>query len=392
MDIPIRRLISPAKRLIISGGSPIIPHDELAGPIKILGIKPVSNITFLNANMPIDTFRHIGSFNRQVYAEVSPQTIIPGSFLIRYEEENYRFYIDYAQQKCFKCKNIGHKILECPLNNIEDTTRAPITYHDQNTNEEQNNTIDEQPQLAECSEADTENQENEQPSEALGSTSETDKEGSDSEEPNEDETEENQQIKTKTVPLNINSELGLNSNPPEQYENEETTNTQAKKRALSTSTEGEQSQERLIPTKKTITAQQVELKELQINLIDIAHQQKQGEDKNIPTNNPRNIKRNQAIEEMMTSVEPIIRAKPDEYIFSYSTLKKFIKETKTKTDPEILQITKVYSRNKPLEVYHMLDTLYHELEYSKIKQRFTKIMNIIIPDTKQNDEPDPTKK
>lgn len=64
--IPYRRLINPAKRIIISNVQPIIPHDIISEAISNLSIKMLSPITFMKAGFSNDEFGHIGSFRRQI--------------------------------------------------------------------------------------------------------------------------------------------------------------------------------------------------------------------------------------------------------------------------------------------------------------------------------------
>lgn len=123
--IPIRRLISTAQRAIISGGSPIVPHDRIENEIKKMNFQLASNITFINAGMNTNNLNHIMSFKRQVYLNLTNENQLPASFLINYEDDDYRFFLDLPQQKCFSCNGFGHIAANCP-ENITNNQPNPI--------------------------------------------------------------------------------------------------------------------------------------------------------------------------------------------------------------------------------------------------------------------------
>ncbi|XP_050507664.1 uncharacterized protein LOC126885238 [Diabrotica virgifera virgifera] len=62
-DIEIRRLITPASRLVISGVCPSIPNTIIEEELKKLELTAVSKITFLKVGMPESEYSHILSFS-----------------------------------------------------------------------------------------------------------------------------------------------------------------------------------------------------------------------------------------------------------------------------------------------------------------------------------------
>lgn len=116
IEVPIRRLITPAKRIVISNVCPSIPHEVVEIALKNLDLKLVSPISFLRAGIPGDEFSHILSFRRQVYISPSQDdnTEIPTSIVISYEETNYRIFLSTDTMECFICKKSGHVANDCP--------------------------------------------------------------------------------------------------------------------------------------------------------------------------------------------------------------------------------------------------------------------------------------
>lgn len=53
-ETSIRRLVSPARRIILSNVAPTIPHELLEDTIRDLGFKPVSPVTLLRAGVSRD--------------------------------------------------------------------------------------------------------------------------------------------------------------------------------------------------------------------------------------------------------------------------------------------------------------------------------------------------
>lgn len=118
-EVPIRRLVTPAKRLLISNVCPSIPHEILEAALKGIGLKLVSPISFLRAGIPGEEFNHILSFRRQVY--VSPPQgshfELQTSIVISFDETSYRIFISTDSTECYLCKKLGHIASNCPQTN-----------------------------------------------------------------------------------------------------------------------------------------------------------------------------------------------------------------------------------------------------------------------------------
>ncbi|KAJ3665264.1 hypothetical protein Zmor_000767 [Zophobas morio] len=119
IEIKIRRLLNPAKRIILSNVCPTIPHSIVENQVKMLGFTAVSPMTFLRAGIQNSAFSHVLSFRRQIY--VQPSSIsLPSSVVLKYDDTNYRLFLSF-DDVCFKCKAAGHYAVDCP-NVIEKST------------------------------------------------------------------------------------------------------------------------------------------------------------------------------------------------------------------------------------------------------------------------------
>lgn len=116
LDVGIRRLITPAKRIILSNVCPTIPHSILEDEIRKLGLKTASPMSFLRASLTGQEFAHILSFRRQIYVQPDDIIELPSSVVIQYEETQYRIFLSYDSLVCFQCKEKGHVAKHCPQN------------------------------------------------------------------------------------------------------------------------------------------------------------------------------------------------------------------------------------------------------------------------------------
>ncbi|KAF0705572.1 DNA replication licensing factor MCM4-like, partial [Aphis craccivora] len=106
--IKIRRLINPAKRIIISNVSPAIPNEDTLSHLKDLNIQTLSQITHVNAGFNIAELAHILSFRRQVYINPDDFLKLPGSLLINHENTHHRIFLSDDTLFCYLCKLKGH--------------------------------------------------------------------------------------------------------------------------------------------------------------------------------------------------------------------------------------------------------------------------------------------
>lgn len=117
--IPVRKLIIPARRFIVSNVSPCIPHHVLEERLKNEGVKLVSPVSFMGAGIGVDEYRHVLSFRRQFFATEDTTSSIPPTLLIKYDDEEYRVFLTDDQLKCFRCKEVGHVAAKCQYQLIE---------------------------------------------------------------------------------------------------------------------------------------------------------------------------------------------------------------------------------------------------------------------------------
>lgn len=122
IQLPIRRLISPSKRLIISNVHPCVPNEELEKHLLEIGFTLSSRVTFMGAGFAdIPELSHIKSFRRQVYFVPDEDLEIPPSFVITFEDEEFRVFIS-DEIKCFVCKESGHVAGKCNKQQPNETT------------------------------------------------------------------------------------------------------------------------------------------------------------------------------------------------------------------------------------------------------------------------------
>jgi hypothetical protein len=124
----VRKLISPAKRIIISNVCSSIPHHIIEQALKQTGLKLVSQITTLRAGI---AYAHIESFKRQVYVAPQPEETenLPTSIVISYEGTTYRIFTTYDEMVCFLCQKTGHIAAKChnPTENAIQQEDLPYT-------------------------------------------------------------------------------------------------------------------------------------------------------------------------------------------------------------------------------------------------------------------------
>lgn len=118
--VPVRKLIMPAKKIVISNVSPCIPHHVLEEKLKDAGLRLVSPISFMGAGIGLEEYKHVLSFRRQVFIAEDPATSVPSSLLVTHDSEEYRVYLSDDQLRCFRCKDLGHVAAKCPNQTEED--------------------------------------------------------------------------------------------------------------------------------------------------------------------------------------------------------------------------------------------------------------------------------
>uniref|UniRef100_A0A2S2QA68 Transposon TX1 uncharacterized protein n=1 Tax=Sipha flava TaxID=143950 RepID=A0A2S2QA68_9HEMI len=121
-NIPIRRLLNPAKRFIISNVCPSIPNQAITDALKNIDILPISQINHLKAGINIEGYEHIMSFRRQIYLKHEDIPKLPNSLLITQNESQFRIFFTDDKITCFLCKATGHTTNNCK-NNVDDKSK-----------------------------------------------------------------------------------------------------------------------------------------------------------------------------------------------------------------------------------------------------------------------------
>jgi hypothetical protein len=139
--IPACKLVAPTKKIIFSNVQPCIPDSLLLDQIQALNLKPASTIQDLHLKLENGgKYTHVRSFRRCVYVYSEIELQLPDSFLISFEDENYRIYLSNDQLRCYLCKSFGHVAEKCD-NKLVESFHATASNESQETNDSSNNEI-----------------------------------------------------------------------------------------------------------------------------------------------------------------------------------------------------------------------------------------------------------
>ncbi|CAI6347745.1 unnamed protein product [Macrosiphum euphorbiae] len=112
--IPIRRLLNPAKRYIISNVCPSIPNQAITNALNGLDIFPISQISHLKAGINIEGFEHIMSSEDNYTSNTKTFLNSPTHYLvITTNESQFRIFFTDDIVTCFICKASGHTSNNC---------------------------------------------------------------------------------------------------------------------------------------------------------------------------------------------------------------------------------------------------------------------------------------
>lgn len=115
--IPIRPLVLPSQRLIISPVQPIIPDSLIENELKKIGIKLTTPIKPLRLGLKNDRFSHIYGFRRHVFIMPDDTIIYPDSIVVEHDSVPYRLFLSGEMIKCKLCNTADHQTNKCPQNN-----------------------------------------------------------------------------------------------------------------------------------------------------------------------------------------------------------------------------------------------------------------------------------
>lgn len=115
MELAIRRLVTPSKRIILSNISPSISHETVEEELKKFGLNLIAPVSSLRAGMPEDEYGHVLSFRRQTYIMPPDDNFeLQTSILIPCEGKYCRIFVSTDRMECFVCRQTGHKANGCP--------------------------------------------------------------------------------------------------------------------------------------------------------------------------------------------------------------------------------------------------------------------------------------
>lgn len=149
-ELNVRRLVTPAKRLILSNVCPCIPHNIVEKALTNIGVQPVTPISFLKATFISDEYAHIMSFRRQLYIQPDDNLQLPSSITVDFEDTNYRIFVSFDEITCFLCKEKGHTTKQCIKQNqqTEDSSNAEqLAFNSNETNSIMTDASDEHSEL-----------------------------------------------------------------------------------------------------------------------------------------------------------------------------------------------------------------------------------------------------
>lgn len=315
-EVNIRRLITPSKRIIISNVCPSIPHSILEQLFTNMGLKLVSPVTFLRANIQSNQYSHVLSFRRQVYVHPDDKVSLPSTTIIKHDETNYRIFFSYDELICFACKLPGHIAGNCPNQpNETQTTSDNHTIEEQTTN---SNTLSEDntaPAIIDDLMMD------------FTTTNIRSKRAAPS-----------------TISSTPESTVADGNNPfPNITETEKGTNV-----FLTPSTENITLKNQHKKLKKSDSTESLKRNDSTENLLSLS--------------------------DMLSPLKEVIEEMTPPYILNYDQLYDFLENVHGSSDP--LSVSSSYTKDTPALLF-MLGKLYKKLRHRNIKSRFTRIRNRI---------------
>lgn len=122
--IPARPLIVQSKRIVISNVPPYLPSILIENKLKEIGIKLYSAVNYLRAGIKIPGYEHILSSRRHTFAQPDTLPTLPANFLVEFEGDTYRLFLDGDEVRCFSCHEEGHISKNCPLSEVKNPDEA----------------------------------------------------------------------------------------------------------------------------------------------------------------------------------------------------------------------------------------------------------------------------
>lgn len=129
-EIQLRRLINPAKRIVISNVCSSIPNTTILQAFQSLDITPSSQVNHLKAGINIEGYEHILSFRRQVYTKHENINKLPGSLILNHNQVQFRIFFTDDTITCYTCHKTGHTSNNCKKELLNELKLHPT--HDHN--------------------------------------------------------------------------------------------------------------------------------------------------------------------------------------------------------------------------------------------------------------------
>ena len=119
--IPIHKLITPSKKIVLSNVHSCIPNSLIIDAFHQYNIKTTSAIHELHVGTSsneipkeeLAKYSHVQSFRRGVFIEINPEVPIPESIVIHFENEAHRIFLNDPEIRCYICKSIEHNAHQC---------------------------------------------------------------------------------------------------------------------------------------------------------------------------------------------------------------------------------------------------------------------------------------
>lgn len=138
--VPIRRLINPAKRIIISNACPSIPNYIIETELKKMGITLLSPMSFIRAGYQNPKTSNALSFRRQIYIHPDDIKLLKPSIVIQNEDLSHRLFLSEDILICYVCRKQGHFAANCPES--DSTEDEPCIQNQQSVSSEEQRVVE----------------------------------------------------------------------------------------------------------------------------------------------------------------------------------------------------------------------------------------------------------
>lgn len=404
---PIRRYITPTKKLIIGNVCPSVPHEIIMEILHQNGIKTVSPMHFMRANLQIPGFEHLLSFRRQVFIPHDDNIDIPTSLLITHDNTQYRMFLNTDTPSCYKCKKQDHRTRDCPLNHTVDNRNTQESNQNTKNDDYQNfqnlnnliqatNTQSPSQQQTQRQEANplvekstlqqqsqTENTQPEaqisQEHQATPTEHKQSKEEQEKHVPTQPKTQEKSQIQKQDQQAeNSNNVNILNQNKAgmSQSKKPQTLNTTITDHTNPTTKTANSSMKRSKPTTPTSETEETEKDELTQSQNKTNTQTSSQNVRKRPNKKPRSSSPSYLLttDELIYYLKDEITKNQEIYPLNYNEFKDFVDNANGSPDP--LEISKDYT-NETDKLLQMMESLYPLLQQRTMKHRMTRLIKKI---------------